>query len=443
MSLLQFLRILAARRLIIIVSLLSCVGAAFIVTLLLPPRYEAQSRLMLDLVKPDPVTGTVIATQFARAYTRTQVELVRDQRVASQVVDMFRLDQDPQLQQEYLKADPGKPDFRTWLTQRIIANTEARLIEGSNILEIAYKASTPQAAKQIADALRQAYIDASLSFRKESARRTADWYADQARKAQQALQQAEAAKTDFERKNNLILEGGTDLDSTRLQALAGQAGPSGGVASGPLAPTPSSAQLAQVDASIAQASQTLGPNHPEMLELRNRRAALSAQIVQERSAAAAAAGAAARAANAGAGAASQEYQAQRSRVIAKRDELEQLRRLQAEVDVRREQYVKTATRAAELRQEAEVTDAGLTLLGSAVLPSSPAFPNKPLILLGAFGFGLAFGVLLALLLELLNRRVRSVEDMSTIVEVPLLAVITGPSDRGRGEPALLGWSGRQ
>ena len=134
------------------------------------------------------------------------------------------------------------------------------------------------------------------------------------------------------------------------------------------------------------------------------------------------------------------YQAQRSRVVGQRENLEQLRRIQSEVDVRRDQYTKTAGRAAELRQQAEVSDTGLTLLGSAVAPNRPVSPNRPLILGGALGFGLAFGLLLALLLELMNRRVRGVEDMAGIVEVPLLAVITSPT--GWGEQPRLGWSGR-
>jgi uncharacterized protein involved in exopolysaccharide biosynthesis len=176
-----------------------------------------------------------------------------------------------------------------------------------------------------------------------------------------------------------------------------------------------------------------------MQELQRRRASLAATAAQERSAALAAAnaaaGVAARSANAGASAANQAYQAQRSRVIGQRGELEQLRRLQSEVDVRREQYSKTAARAAELRQQAEAADPSATLLGAATTPTSPASPNKPLILAGALGFGLAFGVLLALLLELLNRRVRGIEDMAVVTQVPLLAVISVPGDRGRGPAA--------
>jgi uncharacterized protein involved in exopolysaccharide biosynthesis len=415
---------------IVLVSTISAVVAALVVSQLLPPRYQAQSRLMLDVATPDPVTGESIATQFARAYTKTQENLFRDTRVVGAVVDELGLARDPELQRQYQAAGGEAGDFRGWIAQKIINNTQAKLVEGSNILEITYTGNDPRRVRDIADALRNAYVKATSSFRRESARQTANWYAQQTEKARQRLAQAEAVKTQFERQHGLILEGGSDVDSTRLQALAGQ-GPSGGSAPsvGALTSSPAATQLAQAEAALAQASQTLGPNHPEMQELQRRRAALARQVAQDRSASLAAVNAAARAANSGAGAPAAAYQAQRSKVIAQRDKLDQLRQMQTEVDVRREQYTKTATRAAELRQEAEAPETGLTMLGSAVVPERAVFPNMPLILLGSFGFGLVFGVLLALLVELVSRRIRSTEDMVRAVDVPLLAVISSPSDQ--------------
>jgi uncharacterized protein involved in exopolysaccharide biosynthesis len=446
MSLTQFLRILWARRMVVLVCTLSALVAAFIVSQMLPERYQAQSRLLLDVVKPDPVTGEVITSPFAKAYSRTQIELVRDRRVAGFAAESLKLEGDPEIQEAFAESGGGG-NFQRWLVGWIIARTQARLVDGSNVLEISFTAPTPQLASRVANALRDGFVSASLAFRREGAAKTADWYAQQTQKARLGLLQAEKAKTDFERRTGLILEGASDVDSVRLAALAGTAPQAGGVA-GPAAQvssTPSGAQLAQVDAAIAQSSQSLGPNHPEMQELQRKRAALAGLAAQERAsanaAASASANAAVRSANAGASAVTQAYQTQRSRVIGQRAELEQLRRLQTEVEVRREQYSRTAARAGELRQQAEVSDAGLTLLGSAETPGAPVSPNRPLILAGALGFGFAFGILLALLLELLNRRVRGVEDMVGMGEVPLLAVISSPADR-RAETPLLGWSGR-
>src|SRR3546814_3471992 len=83
-----------------------------------------------------------------------------------------------------------------------------------------------------------------------------------------------------------------------------------------------------------------------------------------------------------------------------------------------------------LQQESEAGQAGLTSLGSAVTPASPYFPNVPLILLGALGFGAAIGALSGLLFELLNRRIRSEGDIVNGFDMPLLAVMTRPDGAG-------------
>ncbi|CAN7274389.1 Wzz/FepE/Etk N-terminal domain-containing protein [Phenylobacterium sp. LjRoot164] len=429
MSIIQFLRILWARRWVTIAATVSCVLGAFIVTLIVPPRYSAYSRVMMDLVKPDPVTGQVTAApSFARAYTKTQIELIKDYRVAGQVVEDLGWLQDPNLITQYDMRGPGDDrDFRRWAAQRVIDGTGASLIEGSNILEISYTSNSPESARTVADALRKAYIDTSLAFRRESARRTAEWYDAQTVKAKSVLVTAEASKTAYEKQTGIVLQdGGPDIESAKLSALAAASAASAApVIAGPSA---SAMQLAQIDASIAQASRVLGPNHPDLIAMRQQRAVMAQQVAQERSAVGAMAGA--NAVSAGA------LERQKNKVIGQRDQVERLRQLQAEVDLRRSQFEKAAARTAELRQEAEVGETNLVPLGSAVTPQNPSFPNIPLIMFGALGFGLGFGVLVSLLIELFGRRVRGAEDVTSIIDAPLLAVIAGP----RKPPSFLGMS---
>ena len=111
-------------------------------------------------------------------------------------------------------------------------------------------------------------------------------------------------------------------------------------------------------------------------------------------------------------------------MISERDKISTLRNLQNEVELRRDQYSKTAAREADFRQQAAVADAGLMPLGHASTPESPSFPNKPLIIGGSIGLGLVLGVLISLLIELLNRRVRGVEDLRAALKVPVLAVLS-------------------
>lgn len=423
MSLFQFLRILWAHRWITAATTVCTLIGALIAILIVPPRYQAVSRVMLNTLKPDPVTGEMIGGPAARTYITTQTELIKDYEVAGKAVDQLNWASSPDVITQYQSGNNNGMDIRRWLAQRIIAATDVKVVPGTNILEISYRATSPAEAKSMADALRNAYIESTLDARRATAARTADWYEIQARKEQALLNAADSAKTAYEKEHGIVMQAdNTDTDSARLRALSSQAATPTVVAPAMPVASPTAAQLAQIDAAIAQSSKTLGPNHPQMIQLRAQRAIIAQVVSQELAAARAAAGAA----NANAAALQREVAAQASRVIEKREHIERLTQLQAEVNVRREQYNKSMARIAELRQEASVSDAGIASLGDAATPMKPSFPNKPLILGGALAFGGGLGVLLSLLLELFGQRVRSADDLRSI-SAPLLAIIAGAS----------------
>ena len=432
MSILQFLRILWAYRVLIMASTALCAFVAIVTVQLVPPRYVAQSRVMLDVIKPDPVTGQVIATAFLRAYTKTQIELVKDLQVIRRVVEDLGLDKDPKLQAAYRQRPSAQRDldFDRWAAEEVMEGADAKLIEGSNILEISFASSSPERAKQVADGLRKAYIEMTLQSRREAARRNADWYESQAEKSKAVLFKAELDKTNFERENGILLQDDKiDIDSARLAALAAQGQAPVFTASGG-GSAPSAGLLAQVDAELDQASRVFGPNHPTLKALQARRATLEKQVAEERNSAAAAAGAAVSAARATSGM----LEAQKAKVMTQRDKVERLRLMQDEIDLRREQYTKGIARAAELRQEAEIAESGVVPLAAAITPQDPVFPKKKLIIGASFFGGLGLGVLIGLMLELFGRRVRSPDDLEGAIDAPVLAVV-----RRQGKPGKAAW----
>ena len=214
MSLIQFLRILAARWKLIFGTMLACLSIATTVGLLLPKRYPATARVLLDIGRPDPVTGQAISGRD-RSYTRTQVELIKDMRVAGAVVDRMGLVNDPGTVAAYERTGRSASDggIRAWLAQQIIDNSEAGLVAGSSIMEIRYQTSSPERAKQVAGLIRDAYIDESLRFRTDAAGRSGDWYREQADKARATLNTAETALSDFMVKNDIVVVGGMDSET--------------------------------------------------------------------------------------------------------------------------------------------------------------------------------------------------------------------------------------
>ena len=425
MSIAQFFRMLWAKRLLIGGVTALTLFLAIFVSWLLPPRYEATSRVMLDIVKPDPVTGEVISSQWARAYMNTQIELMRDPRVAGRAAELAGWTDSAILAEEYRESDEANDmDFQRWLAERVSENTEAGMVLGSNIVEITYSSTSPEPAAKMADLVRDAYVEQTLAFRQDAATRNAEWFQRQTEDLREELASAQQKKTDFERANGVILTDDlVDTDTLRLGALAGSIPPTqtqtmagGGVA-------PSAGQLSQIDATIAAAQQSLGPNHPDLQQLRQQRAALAGAVARESAAQP-------RMVTSGPSLGSL-YSAQQAKVLQNAGAASEARRLATDVLVLREQYQKTALRAAELEQEAQSNESGLTLLGDAVAPQTRTFPRYPEIAALALAAGLGLGILLALGIELLWRRVRGTEELR-LLDAPVFGIMSQDPSQTRG-----------
>jgi uncharacterized protein involved in exopolysaccharide biosynthesis len=415
MSLIQFLRMLYARRMIVLATFLSCLITAAVTAFILPPRYEARARIMLDVLKPDPVTGQVMTNNFMRAYTVTQIETLKGTGVAGRVVDQLGWANDANMLSRYEKenTDPGA-DARLWLARQVSENIQANVLEGSNILEIVYNGPSAESAKQMADLIRQAYKDEALQEKRRSSGESADWYRQQADKAKKALEIAETERTSFAKTNGIVLptDNSPDLETSKLQTLSQQ---TVAVAAAPAVAAqinPMQAQIEAVNQQLAQAAATLGPNHPTYQALERQK-----KLYESLAAKSGGAG------GINTGAVEGAYERQRARVIGERDKVDQLQRLQNEVLLKRDQYLKAAQRAAELQLEASTTSASITDMGPTTSSTTPSFPNRPLIIGTAAAAGIGLGILLALLVELLNRRVRSEDDLEVAAGAPVFAVV--------------------
>lgn len=427
MSFEQIFRMLWARRALIAMATLASLFAATVAGMIIPPRYEAHARVMLNVVKPDPVTGEIIASQFARAYVKTQTELIRDYRIAGRVVDILGWAGSPELAERYAnRRSDDLRDFRRWMAQIVIDSTNAKLIDGSNILDISYTAPSPQGAAAVAEAIRRAYIEQAIAFRREDASADAEWFRNQAAKLKEQLTEAEQRKSAFERANGIVLDDqNIDQEARRLSAMAQVTTAQGAPAVAVAASNPAAAQIAQLDAAISTAERTLGPNNPQLQDMKRQRAALASAVTSP------VISGGPTGPSIGA-----QYSSQLQKVLAQRGKADEARRLAVEVAVLRDMFAKASTRMAELEQQSQAIESGLSLLGAATAADKPSFPNWPLIIFGSLGLGLLLGIVAALLAELLARRVRTADDLR-LGALPMLGEMAVPTRRGGFSPLRL------
>jgi len=416
-----------ARRLIILVALFSCLlGAVVVALFLLPPRYEARARVTLDAMAADPTTGEGVSDNFLEAYVSTQAALITDYQTMGAVVDKIGWANNPAIVQQYAEATNGEGrDIQRWLADGLSGSTGVRLIPGSNILEIIHTSTTPEGAKGLAELIRATYIERSLEIRRQEASRLADWFRQQGDETLAALRRAEREQADFAKASGIIFQPSRpDLESTKLAALmersVAAAMPSSIANVRSLSPI--QAQLDTVNQQIAQAATTLGPNHPGFQALLRQRQVFMAQAAREADKGpASSAGIDVAKLNA-------EIEQQKGRVTAQRNDLERLKLMQQEIELKQDEYLKVMEKAAGLRREANITNAEFTPFGETIAPTAPSFPNLPLVIGGSIALGAVLGIIAALLVEFLSLRVRSGGDLEFASGAPVIATV---SDRRR------------
>jgi uncharacterized protein involved in exopolysaccharide biosynthesis len=97
--------------------------------------------------------------------------------------------------------------------------------------------------------------------------------------------------------------------------------------------------------------------------------------------------------------------------------------LAREVESAQGAYDQALQRFSQTRLEGHAGQTEISILSSAVVPLSPSSPNVNLNVALSVFLGALLGVGLALIREMLNRRVRSVYDVITLLDVPLLGVL--------------------
>ena len=123
-------------------------------------------------------------------------------------------------------------------------------------------------------------------------------------------------------------------------------------------------------------------------------------------------------------------QAQKT-LIAAQAQRDRLGDLQRDVAFKLEELNGRQRAAAQARLQSKLTFADIAVLDKATAPISPAFPKPLMVIPAAIGGGLALGMILALIAEATDRRIRYPVDFRIATSAPMLGVIEA-SKRRRG-----------
>jgi chain length determinant protein EpsF len=449
----QFLLILRARKKIILSTLLVTVLLTLGFSLIQSKTYKATASVLLNYKGVDPLTGLTMPGQLMPGYMATQIDIISSKNVALRVVDALHLASSPAVIAQFNEATEGRGNVRDWLADLLLKKLEIVPSRESSVVEISFKGADPGFAAAVANAFADEYQKVSVQLKTDPAKKASTYFNEQTKQLRDNLETAQARLSKYQQEKGIVSldNNRVDVELSRLndlsaQLVAAQAAAMEGssrqrMASGRGAASPDVANnavvqnlrvsLASAEAKLADTSSRLGRNHPQYqaarsevdklrAELNNAMGTISAsvgnnaEVLRQREAELRAAVA-----------------TQKTRVLELNRARDELGPLLKELDSAQRAYDAASQRFSQTRIEAQSEQSDISVLNPAVAPVEPSGPRVLLNTLIAFLLGTVLGVGLALLLELLNRPIRSASDMKEVLGIPVLGTIEWKAPRGR------------
>jgi succinoglycan biosynthesis transport protein ExoP len=449
----QFLLILRARYRVILSALLVTVLLALGFSLVQPKTYKATASVLLNYKGVDPLTGLTMPGQLMPGYMATQIDIISSKNVAGRVVDALHLAASPAVVQQFQEANEGRGNVRDWLADLLLKKLDIVPSRESSVVEISFKGADPAFAAAVANAFADEYQKITVQLKTDPAKKASTYFNEQTKQLRDNLEAAQARLSKYQQEkgivsldNNrydmelsrlndlssqLVAAQGMAMEASSRQRMAGRGGASPDVANNAVVQN-LRVGLATAEAKLADTSSRYGRNHPqyqaaraEVDKLRGELNATigtisqsvgnNAEVLRQRAAELAAAVA-----------------AQKTRVLELNRARDELGPLLKELETAQRAYDAASQRFSQTRIEAQSEQSDVSVLNPAVTPTEPSGPRVLLNTLVAFLLGTVLGVGLALLLELLNRPVRSAADLKEMLGIPVLGTIEWKQARARG-----------
>jgi chain length determinant protein EpsF len=455
MSLQQFLLILLARKKIALFALLVTVATTAVVSLLLPKQYSAGTDVVVDVKSPDPIAGMVLPALAMPGYMATQVDIINSERVAQKVVRLLKLDQNPQVQQDWREATEGRGRIDVWLAALLQKKLDVKPSRESNVVQIEFQSTDPQFAAAAANAFAQAYIDTTIELKIEPARQYSQYFETQVKAARDTLEKAQSRLSDYQREQGIVVaDERLNYETLKLNELQSQLvvaetqsaeahskQRTGGDTLQDVMLNPLIQQLkadvARAESRLQELAGNLGRNHPQYKRQGAELDALRQNLAEETRKVASAINTSSRVSRQKEAELRAAIESHKQRVLQLKDGRDEASVLQREVETAQRAYDLVSQRLTQTELESKNTQTNVSVLTPAQAPLEHASPRLLLnVILAAF-LGTLLGVGAALLTELIDRRVRSAADLAETLGLPVLADIDGrPGKPRRGKFAF-------
>jgi capsular exopolysaccharide synthesis family protein len=468
--LLDYLRVLHKRRWTALTAFVLVLVSVTTYTFTATPVYEARTRLLIESDNPNIVSfAEVIDEQGAKAdYYQTQYNILQSRALARKTIEALQLWQTPPFgegpdegplsrffgfgasQAPSNSQNAGETLEQSRAIDQFLKNLAVSPIRNSRLVDLKYRASDPELATRVVNAIAKNYIEQNLEYKFLASKEAGDWLGERLAEQRQQVEQAETALQRYREQNdaisledreNIVVQKLTDLNAAvtqakterfqkqalfnQLQALANSGGSldtfpailSNGFIQ------QQKAELSQLQSQRTQLSEKLGDKHPEIVKVQSaiqlaqaRLDSEIAKVVQS---------------------VRNEYQAtlakensligalnqQKAEALTMNRKAIDYSVLERDVQSSKQIYESLLQRAKETGISTALKTSNIRIVDEAERPRAPASPRKALNLtLAALG-GAILAVGLAFFFEYVDSRIKNPHEITAYLGLPSLGLV--------------------
>ncbi len=382
-------------------------GTAVFYSLGLPSVYLAQAKIAIDPL----AAKQALPQQFASYETyfltnlnfETEIEILRSRPLAERVARAMA-PPDRRSDEEAMHRE----------AQRIQGIIQVRRVENTRLIAIQVRDANAERAALTANAVAEQYKALSSDMRLESYRKSHAWLQEQIADLENQVQNSEQELIDY-------------VKTAGLAPSPSEAGPERafsqtGVAAQTDVIQTLQSQLVGAQIERSRLAERYKPMHPKMTAIEREIEIIEQKIGEEKSRR------------------TLEAREARSQAISDKEKTIRYDILRRNADKNKQIYDALIAKLKETNLTADLSEPNIWTVEKAEPPASPVSPNRPRVAAVAALAGLFLGILLALGIEWVNPRIRSIEEFQSLFTVPVLASIprvAGGAGPGEASPALL------
>jgi polysaccharide biosynthesis transport protein len=456
--------VLRRRWLSIVAIMLGFAVVAAIISLLLPVRYIATARILIDpyglqIVQND-LTSKPSQSENLLADVESQLQVITSDTVLSKVVAREHLADDA----EFGKAPPslladalaliigsqGVPQDPAEKALRILrTRVQVQRPEKTFVINLSVSSRNPQRAAQIANAIASVYLEDQTQARSQAAGRAEQALTGRLNELREHARQSDAAVEEYKARNKIIGASGELLSEQQLSQLNAQlsaarqrtteqrarydeierlrakhAEPdSFGEVTESKPFSDLRARYAAAKQAEANAVMELGPRHPALRNMVAQTSQVRRLIDDEVTRMGRTALSDLNRAEANQKKVERQFETAKQGALVTNESLVKLRDLEREAESNRAIYAAFLNRAKEINEQRAIDTTNSRVISAASPPLEKSGPPRTLIVAGSLIFGLIGGIGFALLREQFDPMIRSVAQVVNDLGIPVLATV--------------------